>query len=411
MQISAIKDLSEQSQIFPENEMDRLLQLAGFDLDYTEHENSFKNLAKLAAKVAGTSISLVNMIDSHTQWTLSNHGLELNQMSRQDSVCQHTIMSDESFEVNDLSKDERFKDKFYVNGNPNAKYYFGIPLNVGDGINIGALCVLDQEKKVLDPEKVELLKLIADEIVNRLKTIKVMEGLKMKYAAINQLQVKVVHDIRGPLGGIIGLASIIRDQGENNQMDEVLEYVDMIYKSGNSILDMADEILDSQKTRDSFENGTTIKPFNLLVFKEKLERLYLPQAINKNICFTVITNSETESISLSKSKLLQITGNLISNSIKFTPEGGEVIVDLGLVLKGLEKTLLIVVKDSGVGMTETSKQSVLKGTSCSTNGTEGEHGYGLGLALVKHLIESLTGTLDVYSEPDKGTIFTVRLPQ
>ncbi len=87
----------------PGNEFERVINLSDFNIDYSSFENNFKDLAKLAASVAGTSISLVNLIDSYTQWTISSHGFQIDQMSREDSVCQYTIAGlDEPFEVKDL---------------------------------------------------------------------------------------------------------------------------------------------------------------------------------------------------------------------------------------------------------------------------------------------------------------------
>ncbi|MCF2491364.1 GAF domain-containing sensor histidine kinase [Dyadobacter sp. CY347] len=398
----------------PENEMERLFSLSDFDLDYSDHQDTFKDLAKLAAKVTGTSISLVNLIDSLTQWTISNYGLDLDQMLREESVCQYTIMETEQFEVADLSKDDRFKDKFYVTGGPNVRYYYGVPLKTSKGLQIGALCVLDTERKVLDPEKIELMKIIADEIVSRLKTHKVLENLRNKLNEAKQTQKKVAHDIRGPLGGIVGLAQIIKDQGEDNHMDEVLEFVNLIHKSGNSILDLAEEILDSHKENKSAPSQNGIldsNRFNLVLFKEKLLKLYEPQAKHKNVVLSITTSSLTENVAFSKNKLLQITGNIISNAIKFTPVGGTITVDLRLAITLEMPTLIISVTDNGVGMTADSIQQILAGNAASTGGTSGEPGFGFGLALVKHLIDSLEGEMKIHSILGKGTTFEVRLPQ
>src|SRR5215217_7373169 len=94
----------------PKNEFERIIDLSEFDLDYSSLEDNFKDLARLAANVAGTNISLVNLIDSFTQWSVSTHGLDIEQMPREESVCQYTIMDKQPFEVVDLSADERFKD-------------------------------------------------------------------------------------------------------------------------------------------------------------------------------------------------------------------------------------------------------------------------------------------------------------
>jgi signal transduction histidine kinase len=394
--------------------MQRLLSLADLDIDYSDHQDTFKDLAKLAAKVTGTSISLVNLIDSLTQWTISNYGLDLNQMLREDSVCQYTIMEPDLFEVTDLTADDRFKDKYYVTGDPNIRYYYGVPLKTSSGLHLGALCVLDKERRNLEPEKVELMKIIADEIVSRLRTYKVLETLRAKLNESRQTQKKVAHDIRGPLGGIVGLAQIIRDQGESNQMDEVLEFANLIHKSGSSILDLAEEILESHKEKGGKSLQTGVQDsnrFNLSMFKDKLIMLYGPQAVHKNVIFSVNTSALTEHIPVSKSKLLQITGNLISNAIKFTPSGGSVTVDLQLIINLDLPTLQIIVSDTGVGLPDESIDAILSGNASSTGGTMGEQGFGFGLALVKHLVDSLQGQMSINSSIGKGASFIVSLPQ
>lgn len=393
----------------PENEMDRLLSLSAFDIDFTEQKDCFKDLAKLAAKVAGTEISLVNLIDSFTQWSISGHGLEIEQMPREDSVCQYTIINDEFFEVEDLRNDERFKDKFYVTEEPKLRYYYGIPLKTKDNHHIGALCVLDKNVRELSPEKVELLKIIAKEIVSRLNDLKVIDNLKTKLLEVRETQKKVAHDIRGPLSGIIGLAQLIAEQGEGNQIDEVLEFMQLINKSGRSILDLADEILSADKKEHTA--AATNNEFTLLVFKDKLERLFIPQARNKGVRLTVSTSAASEQIPLSKNKLLQISGNLISNAIKFTPPGGHVAVELNLEVGEAYNTLQIKVKDTGTGIDEKGISEILKGDAKSTEGTAKEAGFGFGLALVKHLIDTLNGSMNIYSKPNEGSIFEVRLPQ
>jgi K+-sensing histidine kinase KdpD len=394
----------------PENEMDRLMTLSDLDLDYSAHADNFKDLTKLAARVAGTEMSLVNLIDSYTQWTISNHNLELEQMPREESVCQYVLMGTDDVEVQDLRADDRFKNQPYVTGGPELRYYYGVPLQI-DNRNIGALCVVDKHSsKELTPEKIELLKIIAGEIINRLKYMKVIDGLQNNLSEAKQTQKKVAHDIRGPLSGIIGLAQLIKEQGDANQMDEILEFMNLIHKSGRSILELADEILSADKPGKK-EVELKGNEFNQVVFKDKLEKLYVPQAMNKHIKFTVHTSSESETIPFSKNKLLQITGNLISNAIKFTPNNGSVAVSLDLVEETNQNILQIKVKDSGVGLDAAGIATILQGNATSTAGTGGENGYGFGLVLVKHLIESLKGTFNITSTQGDGATFEVKLPQ
>ncbi|WP_114750146.1 GAF domain-containing sensor histidine kinase [Pleomorphovibrio marinus] len=394
----------------PEDEFNRLLQLANYDLDNSELEGNLKDLTKLAAKVAGTTISLVNLIDSYTQWSVATEGLPVTQVPREDSVCQYTIMGNHPMEIKDLSKDERFMEKFYVTDNPNLRFYWGVPLKNESGFNLGALCVLDTETKHISPEKVELLQIIADEIVNRLKIIKALAFLQSEVKTSKEKQMQVAHDIRGPIGGIVGLAQIIKEQGDNNKLDEVLEFIKVIQNSGKSLLELADEILSS---RDEGKRENTLNPdleYNLLTLKEKLENLYAVQGEQKKVKLVVELNDEKMEIAFRKTKLLQILGNLISNAIKFTPTEGSVTVNLILGEKANRKELLAVVKDTGAGMTREQVEALLKGEGKTTMGTFGEKGYGFGLALVKHLIDGMGGTLQIDSKIGEYSKFEVRLP-
>ncbi|MDP3469442.1 MAG: GAF domain-containing sensor histidine kinase [Daejeonella sp.] len=388
------------------NEFERVLNLSDFNLDYSNFQDKFKDLAKLAARVAGTPISLVNLIDSYTQWTITNYGIDVEQMPREESVCQYLIASEDSaLEVEDLSKDERFLERFYVAGEEKLRYYYGIPLK-SDGFNIGALCVMDRETRTISPEKEELLRIIADEIVNRLKAYKAIEGLRNKVKEVQATQNKVVHDIRGPLGGIIGLTEMISEQGKENKIDEVLEFINLIHKSGKSILELADEILSADKEKTVAFKGNEL---NMQSFKDKLQKLYLPQAKSKNIHFEVNINPRAMGVPFPKNKLLQITGNLISNAIKFTPNGGKVIVELDMDVSQSSNNLNIKVKDTGEGLSLEKIDVILNGSASSENGTDGEKGYGFGLQLIKHLIYGLNGKLNISSVPGEGSVFEVMI--
>lgn len=394
------------------NEFDRLKELTDFDLDYSGLQESLKDLTKLAARVAGTSVSLVNLIDTFTQWTVSNFGLELDQMQREDSVCQYTIVAKEGqFEVPDLSADARFSDKFYVVDEPKLRYYFGVPLVTENGYNLGSLCVLDKVGKEITPEKAELLKIIAHEIVTRLTAMKVIHTLREKVKESTEVQRKVAHDIRGPLGGIIGIAQIISEQGNENKMEDVLELISLIQKSGSSLLELANDILTSNGK--PAQAAADLKPQEtcLALFKSKLEKLYAPQARHKQIDFSVTIAEGGENVPFSKAKLLQIAGNLISNAMKFTPQHGAIRVVLSLTKSKLQQILTIRVSDNGVGMDEAAIINVTTGDAVSTGGTNGEQGFGFGLALVKHLVDAAGGTLEIVSSPGAGATFTATIPQ
>ncbi len=387
----------------PANEMDRILNLYEFDIDYSNLESTFKDLTRLAAKITGADISLVNLIDTYTLWSVSNFGLDIDQMARKDSVCQYTLLEEEYFEVEDLSIDTRFQDEFYVDSPLNLRYYLGVPLKTNSGHHIGALCVLDKSNKKLTEEKKEQLKIIANEIITKLNTIKVIKELKESIVVEKTTAKRVAHDIRGPIGGIIGISDIIL---EDSKEQETVALANMINSSGNAVLNLADEILNEKSPKSL----TTNEDVNLLILREKLEKLYMPQAKAKQIIFNVVHNIQQQEVTFNRYKLLQITGNLISNAIKFTPAFGTVDVQLDIHEQETQQNLIISISDSGVGIDEQFIHTILQGKKISTVGTDGELGYGFGLPMVKDLVTSINGKLSLISTAGQGTTFEVVVP-
>ena len=119
--------------------------------------------------------------------------------------------------------------------------------------------MLDTEEKDLTAEKIELLKIIASEIVSRLESTKEIRNLQGKVEELKETQRKVSHDIRGPLGGIIGLSELIKEKGRENKIDEILEMMDLIEKGGTSILELAEEILGASDLKQPGENEFNLK--------------------------------------------------------------------------------------------------------------------------------------------------------
>lgn len=386
----------------PENELQRILALSEFDLDYLALKDDFNGLAQLAAQVAGTPMSHINLIDTFNQWTIGDFGLPADITPREKTVCQYTIMQDEHFEVKDLLTDERFKEMGFVKGEPLLRYYYGIPLK-SKGLNIGSLCVLDKEVNHLSNDVSRLLNIIAHDIVRRLQARRTIDLMGERYVTLRKNHMMLAHDIRGPVGGVMGLANIINDQGFENNLEEVLKFTRLMEKSCNSILELVNDILLNIEKDKNINLELTLS-----AFKEKLLQLYQPQAKNKNISFNVELLDKNEELIIPRNKLLQITGNLISNAIKFTQDGGIVTIHLNVITE--EKQLIILVKDSGKGMSQERINSILNGKGITTFGTAGEQGFGLGLNLVKNLIEELSGTFTIKSIIENGSEFEVKLP-
>lgn len=395
----------------PPNEFERLIKLSELDLDYSNLEEHLDGLTNLAARILGTEVSLVNLIDSYTQWSVSDYGMDIQQMPREDSVCQYTILEEDALEIEDLAQDQRFSGKSYVEKEPRLKYYYGVPLKTSSGANIGALCVLDPEEKDITPEKKELLKLIGEQVVNRLEALTKIHNLEKKVEKLVQTHRKVSHDIRSPISGIIGIAGLLEEEvNENEDAEEISELVTLIKKGSNRLLELVEEIMNQ---KDVEKQLLVDNEFGCHRFCQKLNELYQPQAKAKGVDLNIHTSEESDKVSFSKKRLLQIVGNLITNSIKFTDEGGTVHVEITVVKTYREQDynkLSIKVEDTGVGMSDEKIEEIMEGTAKSEDGTGGEKGYGFGLVLVHHLVQKANGRMEINSEREKGTSFLIQLP-
>ena len=183
-------------------------------------------------------------------------------------------------------------------------------------------------------------------------------------------------------------------------------------KGGKSLLELADEILsqDYGLRKDKELRKPTDAEFTLNSLKAKMVNMFEPQALVKNIDLEVQVESPNAEVPFPKNKILQILGNLVSNSIKFTPQGGEIKVLCDMEIIGNDKILLFEVKDSGAGMSQEKVDEILCGEGTSTNGSAGETGYGFGLKLVLHLVQGLKGKVELNSSLGGGTQFKILLP-
>jgi diguanylate cyclase (GGDEF)-like protein len=138
----------------PENERERLAALYEYDILDTARDPLFDSLTTLAAQVCDAPIALVSLIDRQRQWFKSNHGLAgISQTPRDVAFCAHTILGGEILEIPDGGQDVRFHDSFLPMGQPQIRFYAGMPLRDGRGFGLGALCVMDYQPRQLTPSQ------------------------------------------------------------------------------------------------------------------------------------------------------------------------------------------------------------------------------------------------------------------
>lgn len=126
-------------------------------------EPLFDEITQFASEICGVPIALISLVDANRQWFKANVGLAgANETPRNISFCTHAIQEDVLMEVPDANKDERFKDNPLVTGDPNIRFYAGMPIKMPDGSSIGTLCVIDRKPKRLNNDQKIMLTRLAN---------------------------------------------------------------------------------------------------------------------------------------------------------------------------------------------------------------------------------------------------------
>ncbi len=266
------------------------------------------------------------------------------------------------------------------------------------------LALLKQKEKLvslqLDKEKA-----LNEKLNNQAMLINMdKEKLEAANTTKDRLFSIVGHDLRSPFSVQCSLSELLEADYDNLSKEEVLEIIGAINKSAHQGIGLLSNLLDwatAENSDESFIPG----PVSIQKIVSEAIALFHNNAKYKEIEITTSIDNDL-TICVDGNMLETIIRNLLSNALKFSPKRS--IVDIEAVKKAND--VLIYVKDNGIGMTEEQISGLFKISRDSSPGTEDEPGTGVGLMLCKELVEKNNGSIKVQSIPDKGTIFTIKLP-
>ena len=218
------------------------------------------------------------------------------------------------------------------------------------------------------------------------------------------------HDIRTPMNAIIGFTELMEESIDDREA--VLGYLKKIKDSNEFLLSLINNVLEMAKIESGKEtlDETT---WNVHEFLKSLSTLFENDMKNKGIQFTISSNIEHQDIIVDETKLREIFLNIISNAMKYTPSGGRVTMNLRELPSNREGYVIFetVIADTGIGMSADFLPHLFDEFSRERTSTLSRvGGTGLGMAIVKKLVELMQGTIEVGSEIGKGTKFIITLP-
>ncbi|WP_051203204.1 ATP-binding protein [Hugenholtzia roseola] len=500
----------------PENESERLAALLRYEVLDTDAEIEFDDLVQLASQICQTSISLVSLIDAERQWFKAKVGLEADETPRELAFCAHAILQPtEIFEVPNALDDVRFADNPLVTGNPDIRFYAGMPLTTPEGMSLGTLCVIDTKPKTLTESQKFALRILAKQVTAQLELRLKVKDLQMrmeeikrtqakliqheKMATLGQLVASIAHEINTPLGAIRSSADSVTNflsesltalplflqklNGEELRLFlEILEktptfpttfttkekrqkkyalldileaepkqigkfdvntFADLlvelelegqwrnflplldfengaqilaqafqianIWRSHQNILtatDRAAKVIFALKTFSRAEQGSEKREINLNENIQTVLTLY-QHLLRQGVELDVIWGQDLPLLSCFPDELVQVWTNLIHNALQALQQKNGDTAKLCIRTEKEENSLLVVITDTGIGIPKALQDKIFEPFFTTKRAGEGS---GLGLDIVRKIVEKHQGRIDFESEEGRGTTFWVRLP-
>lgn len=240
-----------------------------------------------------------------------------------------------------------------------------------------------------------------------IKNIEKLSSEMLNYSRSHQKNIMtdiMCHDIKASATASIGLIEIFQEEKNNGELTSLNEYTSIIIKSFNNIIKLIEELIEHINLQlNNFE--TNFSKFNIKNELGSIVNENIHTARSKNI--EIINSTDDVNIISDKTIIQTAVRNLITNSLKFTPEGGKIIIASNID----DNYINISVSDTGVGISEDDIKSILNFDKYfKTRGINGELGSGVALKIIKQMLEKIGGQIEIESEIGKGSTFSVKLP-
>lgn len=299
------------------------------------------------------------------------------------------IINNQIFDYFDVDNKEMFEGKSdirlsrcYLKGSNEYKHLTieVIDINIENGEII--LSLIDVTSKIQ-----------FDEIKGNIKENEFRQNIRRDFLS------NVSHDLKTPINVIYSAMQLEPMFIKNNDKDSLLKYTRISRKNCDSLTTLANNIIDIGKINFEYMD-ITMKDIEFVSFVEDIVQSLIYYANEKKIELLFDTNVEELYFAIDKSAMNRIIINLISNSIKFTNSRGRILVQID---DSIEEVRLIV-KDNGIGMSENVLRNIFRRYNTEGNNKKMiEKGSGIGLHVVKNLVEMQGGTIKIYSKKTEGT--------
>ncbi len=393
--------------LLPPDEAARLEAVRRFDILDTPPDGAFDRITALAARLFDVPIAIVSVVDADRIWFKSHHGLDVDQTPRDAGLCASAILQDGPWIVSDAPNDPRALTNPLVAGEFGLKFYAGQPLQTADGHNLGTLCVLDYEPRVMTADEVgtlqDLAGMVVDELELRLASRRAVAEAHEREELKDAFMAMVSHELRTPATIIYAAAQILAGKGTTLDLARARELLPDIVGESDRLLRLLDDLLVlTRLDQGILESGH--EPVLLQRVLPKVletERRRWPERT-----IDLAIDGQLPPVTGDPLYVEQVASNLLSNALKYSPVGEP--VEFSARAEGNE--VEVRVRDHGIGLPAEDRAAVFGLMVRTEVATRYAPGAGIGLYVCRRLLESMGGRIWAEDAPGPGTVFVFRLP-
>ena len=298
---------------------------------------------------------------------------------------------------------------------PQSEIWLGVPLKINNKA-IGVMVLQDyhetttygeKEKDILDVISYPISRAIERKMVGEEKEEFIQE-LKEMIELKDQLFSMISHDLRSPFNSLLGFSEVLISDFDSLTQRDVKEYLKVINDSAKTLFSMTNNLLEySRYQLGKFDFTPCFINVNDIV-KNTVE--HFDDRIKKKDIFIKKDIPDELAVYVDENMLNVILNNVISNAVKYSRVSGTIYISASKISEEDDETILISVKDEGIGINKENKKRITKREMFTTLGTSKEMGTGLGLLLLQDFMGECNGLLKILSEENKGTEVLLMLP-
>lgn len=362
-------------------------------------------IARIAAQLAGVRTATVNLLDESQQYNVAAEGFEPATRPIEQSMCGVTVTLRGPVAVEDASRDPRWRDNPWVNGElGRVRFYAASQLRDDDGQVVGTLCVFDDDPHQLSSEQRRGLDELAAQASQWLESRRRADRLESTVGDLQRSNAdlaafagRVAHDLRNPLAAVSGFLQL----ADRRLADEMSERVQTVVRSALDASTRMADLVDGMLAFASVGAAPRMQDVDLKTVVDDVVADVSPavQAAGATVEVGPLPQVRTD-----PTLVRQLVQNLLANAVKFGCDGVAPIVRVGGA--GDESGWWLSVADNGRGVPAEDKDRVFELFARAGNAT-GRSGSGIGLATCVRIAEALHGTLTLVDTPGGGATFTL----